>query len=195
MKRTHVFPLLALLVAAPLLAQAPAPAPAAATVTEAVLETAAGEIVIRLLPELAPAHVNVFKKTAQAGNYNGTIFHRIIRGGIIQGGDPNTKDPAKAARYGQGGLGFLKAEFSDRPFVRGTVAAARLPSSKDSGGTQFFICLRDQPGLKGQYSIFGEVVSGIEVADKISTTPVDEDKPTERVEIQKVTLREKSPSS
>jgi peptidyl-prolyl cis-trans isomerase B (cyclophilin B) len=193
MKRRHVFPLLALLVAVPLLAQAPAPA--AATVTEAVLETAAGEIVIRLLPELAPAHVNVFKKTAQAGNYNGTIFHRIIRGGIIQGGDPNTKDPAKAARYGQGGLGFLKAEFSDRPFVRGTVAAARLPSSKDSGGTQFFICLRDQPGLKGQYSIFGEVVSGIEVADKISTTPVDEDKPTERVEIQKVTLREKSPSS
>jgi peptidyl-prolyl cis-trans isomerase B (cyclophilin B) len=195
MKRTHVFPLLALLVGAPLRAQAPAPAPAAATVTEAVLETAAGEIVIRLLPELAPAHVNVFKKTAQAGNYNGTIFHRIIRGGIIQGGDPNTKDPAKAARYGQGGLGFLKAEFSDRPFVRGTVAAARLPSSKDSGGTQFFICLRDQPGLKGQYSIFGEVVSGIEVADTISTTPVDEDKPTERIEIKRVTLRETSPSS
>jgi cyclophilin family peptidyl-prolyl cis-trans isomerase len=75
------------------------------------------------------------------------------------------------------------------------VAAARLPSSKDSGGTQFFICLRDQPGLKGQYTIFGEVVSGIEVADTISTTPVDEDKPTVRVEIQKVTLREKSPSS
>jgi peptidyl-prolyl cis-trans isomerase B (cyclophilin B) len=194
MKRTHVFPLLALLVAAPLLAQAPSPAPAG-IVTEAVLETAAGEIVIRLLPELAPAHVNVFKKTALAGNYNGTIFHRIIRGGIIQGGDPNTKDPAKAARYGQGGLGFLKAEFSDRPFVRGTVAAARLPSSKDSGGTQFFICLRDQPALKGQYTIFGEVVSGIEIADKLSTTPVDEDKPTERVEIQKVTLREKSPSS
>ena len=196
MKRRHVFPLLALLVAAPLLAQAPAPpASTAASVTEAVLETESGEIVIRLLPELAPAHVNVFKKTAQAGNYNGTIFHRIIRGGIIQGGDPNTKDPAKAARYGQGGLGFLKAEFSDRPFVRGTVGAARLPSSKDSGGTQFFICLRDQAGLKGQYTIFGEVVSGIEVADKISTTPVDEDKPTQRVEIKKLTLREKSPSS
>jgi peptidyl-prolyl cis-trans isomerase B (cyclophilin B) len=193
MKRTHVFPLLALLVAAPAGAQAPAPTAAAAT--EAVLETDAGLIVIRLLPELAPAHVNVFKKTAQAGNYNGTIFHRIIRGGIIQGGDPNTKDPAKAARYGQGGLGFLKAEFSERPFVRGTVGAARLPSSRDSGGTQFFICLRDQPGLKGQYTIFGEVVSGIEVADQISTTPVEDDKPRERVEIKKVTLREKSPSS
>jgi peptidyl-prolyl cis-trans isomerase B (cyclophilin B) len=195
MKRTHVFPLLALLVAAPAGAQAPAPAPTAPAATEAVLETDAGEIVIRLLPELAPAHVNVFKKTAQAGNYNGTIFHRIIRGGIIQGGDPNTKDPAKAARYGQGGLGFLKAEFSERPFVRGTVGAARLPSSRDSGGTQFFICLRDQPGLKGQYTIFGEVVSGIEVADQISTTPVEDDKPRERVEIKKVTLREKSPSS
>ena len=193
MKRTHVFPLLALLVAAPARAQAPAPTAAAAT--EAVLETDAGEIVIRLLPELAPAHVNVFKKTAQAGNYNGTIFHRIIRGGIIQGGDPNSKDPAKAARYGQGGLGFLKAEFSERPFVRGTVGAARLPSSRDSGGTQFFICLRDQPGLKGQYTLFGEVVSGIEVADQISTTPVEDDKPRERVEIKKVTLREKSPSS
>ena len=193
MKRTHVFPLLALLVAAP--ARAQAPAPTAPTATEAVLETDAGLIVIRLLPELAPAHVNVFKKTAQAGNYNGTIFHRIIRGGIIQGGDPNTKDPAKAARYGQGGLGFLKAEFSERPFVRGTVGAARLPSSRDSGGTQFFICLRDQPGLKGQYTIFGEVVSGIEVADQISTTPVEDDKPRERVEIKKVTLREKSPSS
>src|SRR5688572_26956093 len=178
----------------PARAQAPT-APAAATGSEAVLETAAGEIVIRLLPELAPSHVRVFQNTAKSGRYDGTIFHRIIRGGIIQGGDPNTKDPAKTALYGKGGLGLLKAEFSDRPFVRGTVAAARLPSSKDSGGSQFFICLRDQPSLLGQYTIFGEVVSGIEVADKISTTPVEDDKPTERVEIKKVRLREKSPSS
>jgi cyclophilin family peptidyl-prolyl cis-trans isomerase len=185
---------LLLAVVAPLCADAQAPA-VAAPAPEAVLETAAGEIVIRLLPELAPSHVRVFQNTAKSGRYDGTIFHRIIRGGIIQGGDPNTKDPAKAALYGRGGLGLLKAEFSDRPFVRGTVAAARLPSSKDSGGTQFFICLRDQPSLLGQYTILGEVVSGIEVADKISTTPVEDDKPTERVEIKKVTLREKSPSS
>ena len=91
--------------------------------------------------------------------------------------------------------GHLKAEFSERPFLRGTVAAARQPSSKDSGGTQFFICLRDQPSLKGQYTIFGEVTSGIEVADKISTTPVEDDKPLSRVEIKKVTLRAIPPPS
>lgn len=175
-------------------AQAPA-APAAPTpATEVVLETSQGEIVIRLLPELAPRHVRLFQNTAKAGNFDGTIFHRIIAGGIIQGGDPTTKDPKKAALYGTGGLGILKAEFSDRPFVRGTVAAARQPSSKDSGGTQFFICLRDQPSLRGQYTIFGEVVSGLDVADRISATPVDGDKPRTRVEILKATLRE-APSS
>lgn len=156
---------------------------------EAALETSEGEIVIRLLPEVAPSHVRLFQNTAKIGNYDGTIFHRIIAGGIIQGGDPTTKDPNKAAMYGTGGLGILKAEFSDRPFVRGTLAAARQPSSKDSGGTQFFICLRDQPSLKGQYTIFGEVTSGIDVADRISTTPVDGDKPLKRVEIKRVTLR------
>lgn len=165
------------------------PAPAAGP-SEAVLETAEGEIVIRLLPEIAPAHVRLFRNTAKIGNFNGTIFHRIIQGGIIQGGDPTTKDPGKASLYGTGGLGLLKAEFSDRPFVRGTVAAARQSANKNSGGTQFFICLRDQPSLKGQYTVFGEVVSGIEVADKISTTPVDDDKPRARVEIKKVTLRD-----
>jgi peptidyl-prolyl cis-trans isomerase B (cyclophilin B) len=176
--------------------QAQAQAPASpAPLTEAVLETSMGEIVIRLLPELAPSHVRLFKNSATKGTYEGTIFHRIIRGGMIQGGDPNTKDPSKAARYGTGGLGILKAEFSERPFVRGTVAAARQPSSKDSGGTQFFICLREQPSLKGQYTIFGEVTSGIEVADKISATPVEDDKPLSRVEIKKVTLRELPPSS
>jgi peptidyl-prolyl cis-trans isomerase B (cyclophilin B) len=170
-------PVLALLVVAASLA-------GAQTGTEAVLATAEGEIVIRLLPEVAPAHVRLFTKTAAAGGYDGTIFHRIIMGGIIQGGDPNTKDPAKAASYGKGGLGLLKAEFSDRAFVRGTVAAARMPSSRDSGGTQFFICLRDQPTLKGQYTIFGEVTAGIE-----------DDKPTVRVEIKKVTLRDVRPAS
>jgi peptidyl-prolyl cis-trans isomerase B (cyclophilin B) len=174
---------------------APAATPAApVTPADVVLETAQGEIVIRLLPDLAPAHVRLFKNTVKLGKLDGTIFHRVIAGGIIQGGDPNTKDPAKAALYGQGGLGILKAEFSDRPFVRGTVAAARQPSSKDSGGTQFFICLRDQPGLKGQYTIFGEVTAGIEVADKISATPVDGDKPKTRVEIRKATLRDVPPS-
>jgi len=176
-------------------AQAGTPSPAPAVRLEAVLDTAQGEIVIHLLPEIAPAHVRHFVKTARAGGYDGTTFHRIIQGGIIQGGDPLSKDPAKAARYGTGGLGLLKAEFSDRPFLRGTVAAARRPSSPDSGGSQFFICLREQPSLLGQYTIFGEVTSGMEVADQISTTPVEGDRPTARVEIRHVTIREASPQT
>jgi peptidyl-prolyl cis-trans isomerase B (cyclophilin B) len=157
--------------------------------TEAVVETAKGSFTIRLLPEVAPKHAALFVKTAKAGGYDGTTFHRVIMGGIIQGGDPLSKDPAKAPLYGTGGLGLLKAEFSDRPFVRGTVAAARKPSSPDSGGRQFFVCLQEQPSLKGQYTIFGEVVSGMEVVDQISTTPVDGDKARERVEM-KVTIKE-----
>lgn len=156
--------------------------------TEAVVETKKGSFTIRLLPEVAPKHAALFVKTAKAGGYDATTFHRIIAGGIIQGGDPLSKDPGKASQYGSGGLGLLPAEFSDRPFARGTVAAARRPSSQDSGGTQFFVCLRDQPSLVGQYTIFGEVVEGMEVVDQISLTPVDGDKAAERVEV-KVTIR------
>jgi peptidyl-prolyl cis-trans isomerase B (cyclophilin B) len=163
--------------------------PPVAPGTEAVVETAKGSFTIRLLPDVAPKHVALFARIARTGGYDGTTFHRVVMGGIIQGGDPLTKDPAKTALYGSGGLGLLPAEFSDRPFVRGTVAAARKPSSPDSGGRQFFICLRDQPSLKGQYTVFGEVVSGMEVVDQISTTPVDGDRAKERVEM-KVTLRE-----
>ena len=155
----------------------------------AVVETALGSFTIRLLPAVAPNHVRTFVKTAKAGGYDGTTFHRLIAGGIIQGGDPYSKDPAQSARYGQGGLGLLKAEFSDRPFVRGTVAAARRPSSPDSGGNQFFVCLRDQPSLLGQFTVFGEVTEGIEVVDKISLEPVEGDKATKRVEM-KVRIQE-----
>ena len=187
------------------LAQAPAskpPKPAATAMvkeppvapgTEAVVETAKGSFTIRLLPEVAPKHVALVVKTAKAGAYDGTTFHRIIAGGIIQGGDPLTKDPAKASLYGTGGLGLLTAEFSNRPFVRGTVAAVRKPGKPDSGGRQFFVVMRDQPTMKGQYTIFGEVVSGMEVVDQISTTPVDGDKPRERVEM-KITILEPPPA-
>ena len=189
-----------LLVSAPASAQAPAkapaptkavapPAPAVAPGTEAVVETAKGSFTIRLLPEIAPKHAALFVKTAKAGGYDGTTFHRVIVGGIIQGGDPLTKDPAKASQYGSGGLGLLKAELSERPFVRGTVAAVRRPSSMDSAGTQFFVCLAPQPALAGQYTVFGEVTAGMEVVDQISTTPVDGDKAKERVAM-KVTIRE-----
>jgi peptidyl-prolyl cis-trans isomerase B (cyclophilin B) len=172
-----------------LLAVQASPGPAPAAATEAVVETELGSFVIRLLPDLAPNHVAHFVKTAGAGGYDGTTFHRVITRGIIQGGDPLSKDPKQSARYGTGGLGLLKAEFSDRPFTRGTVAAARKPSGKDTGGSQFFVVVTDQPSLQGQYTIFGEVVSGMEVVDKISDTPVDGDRPRARVEM-KVRLRQ-----
>jgi len=155
----------------------------------AVVETPKGSFTIRLLPAVAPQHVAHFVKTAKAGEFDGTTFHRIIMGGIIQGGDPLSKDPDKASRYGTGGLGLLKAEFSDLPFLKGTVAAVRLPSSLDSAGNQFFVCVNDQPSLKGQYTIFGEVTSGIEVVEQISLTPVDGQTATERVEMT-VTIQE-----
>jgi len=165
------------------------PAVVVAPGTEAVVETPKGSFTIRLLPEVAPKHAALFVKTAKTGGYDGTTFHRVIAGGIIQGGDPLSKDPAKTAQYGTGGLGLLPAEFSERPFTRGTVAAARKPSSNDSGGKQFFVCIRDQPTLVGQYTIFGEVVSGMEVVDQISLTPVNGQTAAERVEM-KVTVKE-----
>jgi cyclophilin family peptidyl-prolyl cis-trans isomerase len=195
-RRVSLFLLVALAVPAAF-AQVPAPRPApkpgmppapkeaaVAPGTEAVVETAKGSFTIRLLPDVAPKHVGLFVKTAKAGGYDGTTFHRVIAGGIIQGGDPLTKEPAKASLYGTGGLGQLKAELSDRPFVRGTVAAVRRPSSLDSGGQQFFVVMRDQPSMKGQYTIFGEVISGMEVVDQISATPADGDKAKERVEMK-----------
>jgi cyclophilin family peptidyl-prolyl cis-trans isomerase len=169
------------------------PGPAAVPAgTEAVVDTPKGTFTIRLLPEIAPKHVGLFVKTAKAGGYDGTVFHRIIAGGIIQGGDPLSKDPAKVARYGQGGLDLVPAEFSDRPFVRGTVAAARKATSVNSGGKQFFVCLRDQPSLKGQYTVFGEVASGMDVVDQLSLTPVEGDRARERVEM-KITIHEPQP--
>jgi cyclophilin family peptidyl-prolyl cis-trans isomerase len=159
--------------------------------TEAVVETTKGRFTIRLLPDVAPHHVALFVATAKAGGYDGTTFHRVIAGGIIQGGDPLSKDPEQASRYGTGGLGLLKAEFSDRPFVRGTVAAVRRPSDPNSGGRQFFVCLRDQPSLLGKFSVLGEVVSGMDVVDQISLVPTEGDRAKERLEM-KVEVREPS---
>lgn len=156
----------------------------------AVVETDLGAFAIRLLPELAPRHVEHFLAAAEAGEYAGTTFHRIIPGGIIQGGDPITKDPGASDRYGTGGLGLLPAEFSERPMTRGSVAAVLRPGQPDSGGYQFFVCLFDQPALTGQYTIFGEIVEGMDVVDAIGRTPVDGDRATERVEIRSVKRRE-----
>jgi peptidyl-prolyl cis-trans isomerase B (cyclophilin B) len=128
------------------------------------------------------------------GVYNGTIFHRVVKLGIVQGGDPLTKDPAKSADYGKGGLGVLQAEHSAEPFTRGAVAAALRPNQPDSGGSQFFICVADQPSLAGQFSIFGRVSEGMDVVQKISELPANEKgTPNDRVTIRSVTIRDTPP--
>lgn len=179
-------------------AQPPRPTPFTTPLTaaemkgkQAVVETTAGRIVIDLLPDAAPNHVGYFIKLAREGAYDGTTFHRMVRGGIIQGGDPLSRDPAKRALYGTGGLGLLAAEISGEKHTRGAVSSVILPGRPDSGGSQFFICVVDQPALDGHYSVFGRVVEGIKVVQKISETPVDENgKATERIEIRSVTIRD-----
>ena len=156
---------------------------------EAVIETAEGSFTIRLLADVAPRHVAHFAKTARAGGFDGTTFHRIVPRGIIQGGDPLSKDPAKKSLYGTGGLGLLKSEFSPRPMARGSVAAVLRPRDPDSAGNQFFVVLSDQPSLTGKFTIFGEVTSGMDVVDRIGETPVEGDKPVKRIVLQKVTIR------
>lgn len=190
--------LLAILAAGPATPQTtpkPKATPSPMPPMEAVVETDKGSFVIGLLGELAPRHVAHFVETAKKGGYDGTTFHRIIPGGIVQGGDPLSKDPARKALYGSGGLSskapwLLKAEFSDKPMTRGAVAAVLLPGKPDSAGSQFFICLSDQLALTGQYTIFGEVTSGMAVVDGIGATPVEGDKAKTRVEMKRVTVRE-----
>jgi len=161
---------------------------------QAVVNTSAGTIVIDLRPDLAPNHVGYFVKLAREHAYDGTTFHRLVRMAIIQGGDPLSKDPGKAALYGTGGLGMLKAEFSAEKATRGAVAAVLQPNKPDSAGSQFFICVTDQPGLDGKYTIFGRVAEGIDVAQKISEAAVDADgKPSDRIVITDVAIRDAPP--
>ena len=158
---------------------------------QAVLETTLGTIVIDLLAEAAPTHVAHFVTRAREGAYDGTIFHRVITMGIIQGGDPLSKDPAQAARYGTGGLNVLRFEANAETHTRGAVSAVLVPGNRDSAGSQFFISVTDQPALNGQYTVFGRVAEGLAVAQKISTVPATANVPNQRVEIRKVTIREK----
>lgn len=163
--------------AQPSLATAPVPDPSPslpAEPVEAVLQTSQGEIIIRFFPEAAPRHVAYFLKLAQAGYYDGTTFFRIIPLGIIQCGDPLTKDPAKRALYGSGGLNRLQAEFNSRPCDRGAVAAVLIPGQPNSAGSQFFICVTPQHQLNGKYTVFGQVVRGMEVVEAISQLPADD---------------------
>jgi cyclophilin family peptidyl-prolyl cis-trans isomerase len=140
---------------------------------QAVVETSLGTMVFDLLDEAAPNHVAHFITRAREGAYNGTTFHRVITMGIIQGGDPLSKDAAQAARYGTGGLNELRFEANPEKHTRGAVSAVLVPGKRDSAGNQFFISVSDQPGLDGQYTVFARVAEGIAVAQKISTVPAD----------------------
>jgi peptidyl-prolyl cis-trans isomerase B (cyclophilin B) len=157
---------------------------------QAVLDTTMGTIVIDLLPDAAPNHVAHFITRAREGAYDGTIFHRVIPNGIIQGGDPLSKDPAQSARYGTGGIRELRFERNAEQMTRGAVAAVLAPNMPDSGGSQFFICIFDQPSITGQYTIFGRIAEGLNVAQKISQVPAENTVPNERVVIRKVTIRD-----
>jgi peptidyl-prolyl cis-trans isomerase B (cyclophilin B) len=161
---------------------------------QAVVNTSAGTFVIDLRPDLAPNHVGYFMKLARSGAYTGTTFHRVIRLGIIQGGDPLTRDRAKVKLYGTGGLGVLEAELSSEPHIRGVVSAVLQPGKPDSGGAQFFVCVTDQPALNGNYTIFGKVSDGMDVVQRISEIPVaDNGLATERVEILSIDIRDTPP--
>ena len=161
---------------------------------QAVFETDLGAIAIDLHPDLAPNHVGLVMQLAGEGHFDGSTFHRMVRNGIVQGGDPFTSDPERAAEYGRGGLGLVDAELSAARHVRGTVSAVLVPGQPGSGGSQFFICIVDQPGLDGQHSIWGQVADGMDVVTRISETPVDaEGRAAERVVVHRVTIRDKPP--
>jgi len=158
--------------------------------TKAVIETKLGNIELKFFPDVAPNHVNNFIELARKGFYDGTTFHRVIPGFMIQGGDPNSRDPNKA-KHGLGGPGYnIKAEFNNRPHKRGALSMARTPDP-DGAGSQFFICVADRRELDNKYTVFGEVVSGMDVADKIVSQTRDmNNNPNERIEM-KVKIMEK----
>jgi peptidyl-prolyl cis-trans isomerase B (cyclophilin B) len=152
--------------------------------TKTIIETKFGNMELRFFPEVAPNHVKNFIDLSTKGFYDGSTFHRVIPGFMIQGGDPNSKNPDRST-HGMGGPGYaLKAEFNDKPHKRGRLSMARA-SHPDSAGSQFFICVADAFFLDKQYTVFGEVASGIEVADKIVAQQRDKtDNPLDRIEMK-----------
>ncbi len=156
--------------------------------TTANIETSFGKISFKLIPELAPETVRNFEKLTKEGFYDGTLFHRVIPGFMIQGGDPNTKTDNKSS-WGTGGPGHnIKAEFSSRSHLRGIVSMARS-QDPDSAGSQFFIVTADSTFLDRQYTVFGEVVEGMDVADKIVNLERDgNDCPLEKTQMISITV-------
>ena len=150
----------------------------------AVIETKFGKIEIQFFEDKAPGHVKNFKDLAKKGFYDGTIFHRVIPGFMIQGGDPNTKSDDRS-NHGMGGPGYsIKAEFNDTPHKRGILSMARS-QDPNSAGSQFYIVVKDSAFLDGKYTAFGKVLSGMTVADQIVNAPKDRrDNPNERIEMK-----------
>jgi peptidyl-prolyl cis-trans isomerase B (cyclophilin B) len=180
----------ALCLSATLHAQEPASSPDEV----ALIETSKGPIVVEFWPDVAPGTVENFKKLARQGFFDGTAFHRIIKGFMAQGGDPLTKDPANEPMYGTGDPGYkIKAEFNDRPHERGVLSMARS-ANPDSAGSQFFLMFDRAPHLDNQYTGFGKMIAGEETLAAIESVPVgmsrqgEPSKPLERVEVQKVTI-------
>ena len=156
----------------------------------ASIKTSLGEIVLEFWPDVAPGHVENFKKLANKGFYDGTCFHRVIKGFMIQGGDPLTKDVANEARWGTGGPGYqIKAEFNDRHHDRGVLSMARS-QQPDSAGSQFFICHGNAHFLDRQYTAFGKLIKGDDVLEKIATTPTTRpgDRPVTRMAIESIKI-------
>jgi peptidyl-prolyl cis-trans isomerase B (cyclophilin B) len=160
----------------------------------AVIKTSEGDMVVQFWTDAAPNTVENFKKLARQGFYDGTFFHRIVKQFMIQGGDPNSKDPAKEKSYGEGGPGYnIKAEFNDHSHDRGVISMARGPDP-DSAGSQFFICLAQVHRLDHQYTTFGKLIKGQDVLEKIGDTPVtrnsmgEPSKPTKRVVIESIKI-------
>jgi peptidyl-prolyl cis-trans isomerase B (cyclophilin B) len=159
----------------------------------AVIKTTAGEMTVEFWPDVAPKTVENFKSLAKKGFYDGTAFHRIIKGFMIQGGDWKTKDPAKEGEWGTGDPGYkIKAEFNERPHVKGVLSMARGPDP-DSAGCQFFICLAPAPSLDRQYTTFGKLIKGTDVLEAIGNTPVgpsrgEMSKPQKRIEVQSIKI-------
>ena len=164
------------------------------TAKQAIVDTTAGQFIVDLKPELAPRQTALFMKLAGDGSYVGTTFFRMVRRGLIQGGDPLSKDPTKGKLYGSGGFNLVKAEPRAPKITKGAVAAVLLPGKPDSAGAQFFVVTADQPGLDGQYTVFGEVSEGLDVVQTITETPVDASGiATARVEIRGVVIRDTPP--
>jgi peptidyl-prolyl cis-trans isomerase B (cyclophilin B) len=168
-------------------------APVNASSEVAVIKTSEGEMVVQFWTDAAPNTIENFKKLARSGFYDGTTFHRIVKGFMIQGGDPNTKDPAKESSYGAGGPGYkIKAEFNDHSHDRGVVSMAR-ETDPDSAGSQFFICLGNVRRLDHKYTTFGKLIKGDDVLGKIGDTEVvfangEKSKPTKRITIESVKI-------